>query len=209
MDDGSEPTAHILLYRHGEIAGGCFHVCCAGSDVDLSPEGITTSLTIIQHLLRQQVRLVVTSPLRRASFVGKISNRRHGIPHEPLSDLRERHLGVWERQSWEQIAERYKLLLQAFREQPHTTDIPEAERPPAFQERVERGWDTLVEYARRNGPIGVVGHYIWNRVALEEVLGFSGVARELHPGDLAEIDVSGRKPSIVGIHSHLDLQETA
>jgi broad specificity phosphatase PhoE len=93
----------LLLVRHTAVASAWRSRCYGATDVPLGHEGRRVARALARDLAQEQPDIVVTSPSRRARFLGGLIARAANVPLRLDPRLRERDFGSWERREWEDI----------------------------------------------------------------------------------------------------------
>lgn len=93
----------IILIRHTEVAQQWRGRCYGQSDVGLSAAGRKAAHEIALEIDPADMPLIVSSPLRRARFLGGLIARRSAAALHIEPRLSECHFGTWEGRQWEEI----------------------------------------------------------------------------------------------------------
>ncbi len=156
-------ATEVLLVRHGASAAAYedepFAVNAEGhGDPPLSEEGHEQAELVGIRLAEQQPSaLFVTSLQRTRQTAAPFADRSRLAPVE-VPDLREIHLGDWERGEYRaRIAAADPLAIRVFVEQRWDL-IPNAENDEAFAERVRRGFDRVVAESGSGRSVVAVVH---------------------------------------------------
>jgi probable phosphoglycerate mutase len=103
----------VFIIRHGETEWNIANIRQGHLDSRLTPEGVAQAQALAQRLTRERFRLIYSSDLGRAMQTAQIIADATG--HEIVSDprLRERHLGIFQGLSSDEIKvkhpEEYRL----------------------------------------------------------------------------------------------------
>ncbi len=106
----------ILLIRHGQTDWNVIRRSQGHLDIPLNQVGRRQSELLAQRLAGWPVSALVSSDLTRASETADILGRVLGLAPVLDSDLRERHGGIFQGQTGEELKLRYPEALRAFRE---------------------------------------------------------------------------------------------
>jgi broad specificity phosphatase PhoE len=140
-------TRRIALIRHGEVAG---QQCFRGSTDDpLSEVGLQQMYAAAAP--HGPWSAVISSPLQRCAVFAKAFARTQTTACITDPDWQELHFGAWEGKTTEDVMATDPDGLKQFWETPETFTPPDAETLLAFQERVLRGWDAVLERHRSGG----------------------------------------------------------
>lgn len=139
-------ATEIVLVRHGssgqEPGGRPAGLVDGHADPGLTERGREQALAAAERLCTESVARMFVTPLRRTAETAAPLAARLG--HEPvvIADLREVHLGDWERDFRVRIAERDPLSADIFAKQRWDV-IPNAESMDSFAARVRNGMDRV------------------------------------------------------------------
>jgi broad specificity phosphatase PhoE len=86
----------ILLARHGETDWNRENRFQGNADPPLNAAGREQARALAEALSGEPLAAVYTSPLRRAAETAEIVAAPHGLPVEPVDELREVDVGSWE-----------------------------------------------------------------------------------------------------------------
>lgn len=156
--------AIIDLLRHGAIAGdpGLY----GQTDVPVSECGWQQMLQSVNVDLQYQQ--VISSPLQRCHRFAKDYSHRHSLQlsTEPL--LQEMNFGEWDGRPFDQLQDRWAEL-EAFWQQPAQITPPGGESLVSFKERVNQGWEQLLQQCKGTQTL-VVTHAGVIRMILGQLL---------------------------------------
>lgn len=147
-----EDATEVLLVRHGASASAYedepFAVNAEGhGDPPLSDEGQEQAELVGARLAGMDLAGLFVTTLQRTHQTAAPFAARSGLAPVEIPDLREVHLGGWERGEYRaRIAAADPLAIRVFVEQEWSL-IPGAETNEAFGERVRRGFDRVVSEA--------------------------------------------------------------
>lgn len=156
-------ATEVLLVRHGASASAYedepFAVNHEGhGDPPLSEEGQEQAELVGARLATQSLSGLFVTSLQRTHQTAAPFAARSGLAPVQVPDLREVHLGDWERGEYRaRIAAADPLAIRVFVEQEWSL-IPGAESNEAFGERVRRGFDQVVADAGPGVSVAAVVH---------------------------------------------------
>jgi len=158
----------VLLTRHGETAWNALGRLQGHTDIELNDVGRAQASALAASFGASDVANVWTSDLARARETGAIVAAALGLA-EPRIDpeLRERHFGVFEGLTRDEIATQHPEAWRAWRE--HTAAPPGGEPRDAAIARMTRALTRLA--GDDGGPVLVISHGGVMRLWLMEVLG--------------------------------------
>jgi broad specificity phosphatase PhoE len=96
-------SGRLLLVRHTAVAGIWRTRCYGSTDVPLGLEGTREARRLTAELCFWCPQLVISSPLRRARFLGASIARAARVPLHIDARLSERDFGDWEGRTWDDI----------------------------------------------------------------------------------------------------------
>lgn len=167
------PPGRFLLVRHGQSTWNDERRIQGQLDPPLSKLGHEQARRLAARLAGATLAGFYCSDLQRArATAGEIARSLRREPVE-IPGLREVALGEWEGLTSAEIAQRYPVLWERWRERPSWDIVPGAEGAAAFERRVR---STLAELAARHpaGDVLVVTHGGVIQVALAEVVDGAG-----------------------------------
>jgi probable phosphoglycerate mutase len=150
-------VATLLLIRHGETAWNAESRIQGQLDVPLSNAGIWQAGRLAQRLADESIDAIFASDLTRAWLTAQPIGQSRQI--DPLVDirLRERHFGIFQGHTLEDIAARWPVEFAAWRERNPDWVIPEGESARQFIERVLEVLDEIT-HRHAGGTVAVVAH---------------------------------------------------
>jgi alpha-ribazole phosphatase len=176
----SKQEIHTTLYviRHGETVNAEEKRYKGTMDVPLSANGIAQMEMTAGHLEKMVMEkkpatgltAVYTSDLSRARQSADILAGRFKLKPVVDESLRERHFGIWEGMSFDEITGKYPHEFQAWKKNPllsrpldgESTDQVQRRVIPAVEKIIQKNWNTHV---------AIVAHGGVNRVILCHYLG--------------------------------------
>ena len=150
-------VATLLLIRHGETAWNAESRIQGQLDVPLSNAGIWQAGRLAQRLADERIDAIFASDLTRAWLTAQPIGQSRQI--DPLADvrLRERHFGIFQGHTLEDISARWPVEFAAWRERNPDWAIPEGESARQFIERVLQALDEIT-HSHAGGTVAVVAH---------------------------------------------------
>ncbi len=132
-----EPT-YIYLVRHGETEWNRDRRFQGQLDVPLSMVGREQAEAVAHWLARQPVHFtaIYTSDLKRASQTAQAIGDRLGITPQPVTALREIHVGEWQGLSVDEVEAGYPGQINEWADKIDSFTLPGGENIPQVQERV-------------------------------------------------------------------------
>lgn len=147
----------LLLIRHGETAWNAERRIQGQLDVPLSPAGVRQAAQLAQRLAGEPIDAIFTSDLARARMTASPLAAALGIDVIADARLRERHFGVFQGLTVDEIAERWPRHFADWRARDVNWAMPEGETGVAFIARVLSGLrDVAARHAGRT--VAVVAH---------------------------------------------------
>lgn len=166
----------VYLIRHGATEGDGKRRYKGTIDVPLSEEGAGQA-RLAGRFLRESLggeplRAVYSSDLRRALSSASIIAEGTGLEPVAVPGLRERHFGLWEGMSFDEISERFPGDFDKWARDPLAFSPVGGESTIEVRDRAMRALAGILAL-HRDGPMAVVAHGGVNRVVLCETLGIS------------------------------------
>jgi alpha-ribazole phosphatase len=164
----------LYLIRHGATEGQEEKRYKGSIDVPLSEKGTEqikkASEFICAVLGRSALSAVYTSPLSRAFRSAEILATPFGLQPSVVADLRERHFGIWEGMTLNEISERYPDEFRAWAGNPLEHSPTGGESTLQVRDRLIPAYEEII--ARHPGEsIAIAGHGGVNRIVLCHILG--------------------------------------
>ncbi len=129
---------HLFLIRHGETDWNNERRIQGHTDTPLNERGIEQAEKLAARLAAEEkIDALYTSPLARARITAEIIGKRFGL--EPILDdrLMEKHLGMLEGMSFEEIEQQQPELARRWRESKEHFLLPGEETAQELQGRVQ------------------------------------------------------------------------
>ncbi|MBA3992844.1 MAG: histidine phosphatase family protein [Cyanobacteria bacterium DS2.3.42] len=144
----------FFFVRHGQTDANLAELAAgAGWDIELNATGLAQARALAESVAIEHFRSVKTicvSPMIRARQTAEIINEVINAPVVEIEELREWHLGEWERRSWHELDFR-------------VGNPPGGESNEEFASRVIKGLTTALTHP---GPVLIVAHGgVWHRIA--------------------------------------------
>ena len=136
-------SGRFYFVRHAESTGNIMRIAQGRADMPLTENGRRQAAVAARWFADQQVDLILTSPLSRASQTAQIIAAELGIADaEPWAELNELEIGPFSGINWEQARQRHPLIYRQFME--HSWDgVPGAEPSAEIYERAVALWRRL------------------------------------------------------------------
>jgi len=148
-------TARFIVVRHGETHWNVAARIQGQGDSELTANGIAQAEAIALRLAGEAFDVLVSSDLGRALATARRIAEKSGRPIVTEARLRERHFGVGEGLTYDEIGREYPDVFS--RETDPDFAIPGGESRRAFHERVTGAFEAMaLEYSGRR--IAVVTH---------------------------------------------------
>ncbi len=166
----------LYLIRHGRTEGDGKRRYKGSLDVPLSAEGeadMERAAEFVRASLEESDRslgAVYCSGLKRAARSAEIIAAPFGLSPAVVEDLRERHFGLWEGLTFDEIAKRWPGAFRDWASDPLDHSPLEGESTLEVSERVNRAFDDILK--RHDGDaVAVVAHGGVNRAMLCRLMG--------------------------------------
>ena len=172
-------AATLLLIRHGETAWNAESRIQGQLDVPLSNAGIWQAGRLAQRLSGERIDAIFASDLARAWLTAQPIGQSRQL--DPLSDirLRERHFGIFEGHTLDDIALRWPAEFAEWRQRDPAWAIPGSESGAHFIARVLEALDEI-SHRHAGGTVAVVAHDKMLDVAYRHARGLAWNAPRQH-----------------------------
>jgi probable phosphoglycerate mutase len=150
-------VASLLLIRHGETAWNAESRIQGQLDVPLSNAGIWQAGRLAQRLSDERIDAIVASDLARAWLTAQPIGHSRELESLPDTRLRERHFGIFEGHTLDEIAARWPTEFAAWRQRDPDWAIPGGESGRQFITRVLEALDEI-SHRHAGGTVAVVAH---------------------------------------------------
>ena len=132
----------ILLVRHGETDWNVQKRIQGSTDIPLNETGIRQAEKLAETLAKRDtpIRGIYTSRLKRAADTARIAAEKLGIEWMVLEGIEEINFGLWEGISWEEVAERFPVEFQVWKQNRRYEHPPKGE---SYQELLVRVVEAL------------------------------------------------------------------
>ena len=150
---------HIYFLRHGESAGNVARVPQGRADFPLTEAGERQAILAAQWFEDQEIDLILSSPLQRASQTAELLADRMNIgPVQICEVLNEIEIGIFTGLQWESIRTRFPKAWRQFHSQ-SWDGVPGAEKSQDILNRAEKAWKLILSHFQNGKPrILVVTH---------------------------------------------------
>jgi broad specificity phosphatase PhoE len=118
-------VTELLLVRHGETDWNRERRFQGHADQPLNETGREQAHALAAELAGEEIDVVYTSDLARASETAEIIGARLGLDVVALRELREMDVGEWQGLSWPEIEERYPKGAREWHEHGHGWEFGE------------------------------------------------------------------------------------
>ncbi|MGQ0792588.1 MAG: histidine phosphatase family protein [Deltaproteobacteria bacterium] len=146
---------NLILVRHGETEWNRLSRCQGFSDVELNDTGRLQAQALASSLRGETIAAVYSSDLIRAMDTARATAQYHNLPLNTDSDLREMNQGDLEGLTFVEIKERYAELLDAWRKNPESVNLPGGESLGEVQARAWRAISKIYQKHPRQTVIAV------------------------------------------------------
>jgi alpha-ribazole phosphatase len=164
-----QPT-RLYLVRHGELVTSKEWRYVGQMDVELNETGKKQIQNLSSRLSSEQIEMIFSSDLTRTIESAEIIGNKLEIINEPISELREINLGVWEGLTLEEIEESFPEDLVKRSEDIKDFRIINGESFSDVKERVIPKLKDIIE-GNVSKRILVIAHGGVNRIIIADALG--------------------------------------
>ncbi len=134
----------LILARHGKTDWNEVGKCQGISDVPLNSNGIEQAEKLALSLKEERIDRIYSSHLSRAKTTAQKIADYHSIEVSTRDDLHEMNQGVFEGLDFSLIREKYSDILQHWRSDPETLQIPGGETLTGVQKRALSAIDEII-----------------------------------------------------------------
>jgi alpha-ribazole phosphatase len=160
----------LLVARHGETDWLTQHRFQGSTDIPLNAEGIHQSEQLTQEIARHNPDIVISSHLKRASFIAEAIAKKCKIPYEKDPRVAERAFGRWEGFTWQEIHAQFPNEVPPYRRSEPGFAIQEGgESLETVQKRCRSFLKDLFK-KHSDRTIAVISHGGFIRVLILEIL---------------------------------------
>ncbi|MBI3607811.1 MAG: histidine phosphatase family protein [Nitrospirae bacterium] len=166
----SSDSTRLYLIRHGELLKARPNTYHGQMDIEVTPNGVAQLERVADRLAEIPLRAVYASTLRRSVQGAEQVAKRHGLSVVQRSAFREKHFGVWEGLTYDEVAERFPDDWARWLADPPTVKPPGGEAYHEMQARVLPALAEIVA-AHPASEIALVAHGGVNRAILCHAMG--------------------------------------
>lgn len=159
--------------------------------VPLNTHGIKQTQRLAKFIRNIRLDMIYSSDVRRAKETASVLSEYAKVPIHYDNRLRERHLGLWQGLSMNEMRDWYKGQYAELQKDPLNTRAPEGESRADVAERVTACFNEMLE--KGGGNIGIISHTTAIRVLLSNLI-----------PDITAFDMQFRNISVTTIVSQDD-----
>jgi 2,3-bisphosphoglycerate-dependent phosphoglycerate mutase len=150
-------VTRVIAVRHGQTEWNVQARIQGQGDSELTEEGRAQARSVAERLAREPFDILVSSDLGRAAATAQAIATRCGKPVILDARLRERHFGVGEGMTYDEVDRAYPGAFARIRNVDPDFVIPGGESRRQFHERVRGAFESLAT-AHRGKTIVIVTH---------------------------------------------------
>lgn len=143
----------LILVRHGKTDWNETGRCQGISDVPLNTAGEEQAEKVAFSLKDESIDRIYSSNLARAKTTAEKIAAYHSVDIDIRDDLREMDQGIFEGLDFSYIKEKYSEVLEHWRKDPDTLQLPGGESLKGVQ---KRALDAIADIKSRFGPQNIV-----------------------------------------------------
>jgi broad specificity phosphatase PhoE len=136
--------------------------------VPLNTHGIEQAKRLAKFIRNIGLDVIYSSDVRRAKDTASVLSEYANVPIHYDERLRERHLGLWQGLTMNEMREWYKADYEALMADPLNTPAPDGESRAHVAERVTECFDEIL--ARGGETVGIISHTTAIRVLLSQLI---------------------------------------
>jgi broad specificity phosphatase PhoE len=160
----------VHLIRHGETEWNHLGRWQGHEQTSLNESGVAQANALANYLSRRPIAAIYSSDLLRAWQTASILGDAMRVKPEPLLDLREHQLGIFQGLTRDEILEKFSAEWALMRSNYWDYAIPNGESRGDTQCRAYRAWEVILEQAR-GSEIAIVSHGGTIRMLLMKLFG--------------------------------------
>lgn len=141
----SMASTRILAIRHGETAWNKATRIQGHIDIPLNETGERQALALVYALQDERIAAIYASDLSRAQATAAPVAKAKGLTIRAEPALRERHFGVWEGQTYADIALQHPAQYRRWRDREPDFAVQDAENLRVFEKRINGIFTTLAQ----------------------------------------------------------------
>ncbi len=136
----------VLLVRHGETDWNVAKKIQGSTDIPLNETGIKQAEKLAETLAKRKTPIqgIYTSRLKRAADTARIAAEKLGVVCKVLEGIEEINFGLWEGISWDEVAEKFPVEFQTWRQNRRYEHPPKGESYQELLVRVVTALQTLL-----------------------------------------------------------------
>ena len=135
----------VIAVRHGLTEANAAGVLQGHHDSRLDPLGVAQAECLARRLAGEVFDAIYCSDLSRAFDTAMIVSGRCGVKAEPVTALREWHLGLMENLSYDEARKLYPEAMEAFKYDAADIAIPDGESKREFYVRIASFMDEVAD----------------------------------------------------------------
>ena len=154
----------IILIRHGQTQWNKEEIFRGRSDIPLDEVGIEQAKSISTRLSSFDVKVVCSSPLKRALETAEIIAKTFNLKVKVVDDLIDFDFGEWQGLSLKEVQKQFPETYRTWLKEPHLANIPNGENLDIARSRVNRALNKIVK--GQQDDIAVVSHRVINKILI-------------------------------------------
>ncbi len=139
-------VTRLIFVRHGEAEGNIERIFHGWTDSSLTEKGRKQAEKAAQRLKHEDIKVIYSSPLKRAYETAVLIAREQGIDDIRLMEgLKEINGGEWENERWEDLPQKWPEEYDTWERNPHLHCMPAGE---SMKEAFDRMAEAVYEIAK-------------------------------------------------------------
>lgn len=159
----------IMLIRHGDTDWNVKEIFRGWADIELNEIGIKQAQLLAKYLADIPIKVVYSSPLKRALKTAEIIAACHNINVTLSQELVDFNYGEWQGLSNDAVRQKYKEGYNEWLKNPHLMKMPKGESLNNVRERITSLMNQVI--VRYKGTIALVSHRVIHKVIICALLG--------------------------------------
>ena len=155
----------VYLIRHGHLVNSHTGVYNGHTDIELSPEGLTQTISVAESFRDKSISAIYSSDLKRSCEGATMIASSLGLEIISTKAFRERDFGLWEGLTPDEIQSKYSDLWKNWMIDPAGTCPPEGEPLSDMQKRIWKELEIILK-THKGKEVILFTHAGVNRVIL-------------------------------------------
>ncbi len=193
----------LIIIRHGETPWNKEKIFRGRANIELSSEGIKQAQLLAKRLESFKIKVIYTSPLKRAKKTAEIIAQAQNIPVKVVNEFIDISYGKWEGLSLKEVEKKDKKFYHKWLTHPEQVKFPQGENLNEVKKRVLPAINKIIEKSKEE-VIAIVSHRVVNKIIILSLLGLSEAHFWKIKHDVAAFSVFSIKDNQATLNLHND-----